>query len=68
MKLAGALFVVLLVYFLVARKLYKEFKSTPKENRKELQTIPLFLSCTFVYVAITWQLVSLSIRGILPLL
>ena len=68
MKLAIIIVVILLVYFPVAGKLYKEFKNTPKEKRRDTQTVPLFLAFTFVCVALAVQLIRLSVRGILPLL
>ena len=68
MKLIICLAVCVAVYMHKTGIVYREYKYATDEDRETLQTIPTFLGYTLLYGAIAYQLINLSVMGVLPLL
>ena len=69
MKLAIAIIICTIVYALDMRSVMRAFKTAKtKEERVELQLTPRIIAATALYGTVVYQLISFSVKGVLPLL
>ena len=68
MKLFIAITVFAVCYILAMKKALVEYKTTTRQTRKELQTVPLMVSETIFFLVLAIQTIRLSLMGVLPLL